>query len=185
LGYLENALYGIHGSVRNINSHIPVPAKVFISGHDLDSSEVYSDTLTGSFVRFLSPASWNLTFSAAGYRDTTINTIVVSGQRTDIIVDMSLLPAGIEPINSSIHLLLYPNPAKDIINVILPNKTEGRMNIRIINQAGILMSDYNTEVVQGIPVLINVNALSSGIYSLVFTNTVSGTSFHGRFVVIK
>ena len=34
LGYLENALYGIHGVVRNINSHVPVPAKVFINGHD-------------------------------------------------------------------------------------------------------------------------------------------------------
>jgi hypothetical protein len=185
LGYLENALYGIHGLVRNISTHVPVPAKVFISGHDLDSSEVYSDTLTGSFVRFLSPGSWNLTFSAAGYRDTTINAIVVSGQRTDLTVDMSLLPAGIEPINSSTHLLIYPNPAKDIINAILPDKTEGRMNLRIINQAGMLISDYKTEVVQGIPVLIDVKSLSPGAYTLIFTNTVSGTAFHGRFVVIK
>jgi hypothetical protein len=185
LGYLENALYGIHGLVRNVSSHVPVPAKVFISGHDKDSSEVYSDTLTGSFVRFLSPGSWNLTFSAVGFRDTTINAIVVSGQRTDLTVDMSLLPAGIEPINSSTHLLIYPNPAKDIINAILPDKTEGQMNLRIINQAGMLISDYKTEVVQGIPVLIDVKSLSPGAYTLVFTNPVSGTSFHGRFVVIK
>ena len=89
LGYLENALYGIHGSVRNINSHVPVPAKVFISGHDTDSSQVYSDTLTGSFVRFLSPGSWNLTFTATGYQPLLItNVIVTPVQKTDIIADM-------------------------------------------------------------------------------------------------
>ena len=52
-GYLENALYGIHGLVRNVNSYDPVQAKVFIYGHDKDSSHVYSDTLSGNFVRFL------------------------------------------------------------------------------------------------------------------------------------
>jgi murein tripeptide amidase MpaA len=55
LGYLENALYGIHGLVRNVSTHAPVPARVFIEGHDKDSSQVYSDSLTGSFERFLSP----------------------------------------------------------------------------------------------------------------------------------
>ena len=185
LGYLENALYGIHGLVRNVSTHVPIPAKVFISGHDKDSSQVYSDTLTGSFVRFLSPGSWNLTFSAAGYRDTTVNTIVVSGQKTDITVDMSMLSKVIEPINSTTHLLLYPNPASDIINVILPDKIAGRMNLRIINQAGMLVSDYITEVVQGMPVLIDVKSLSSGTYTVVFTDTLSGFSFYGRLVVIK
>ena len=82
LGYLENALYGIHGLVRNTKTHAPVPAKVFIEAYDKDSSQVYSDTLTGSFVRMLVPGSWNLTFSATGYRDTTINNITVTyGQR--------------------------------------------------------------------------------------------------------
>jgi Protein of unknown function (DUF3244). len=59
------------------------------------------------------------------------------------------------------------------------------MNLRIINQAGMLVSDYNTEVIQGIPVLIDVKSLSSGTYTVVFTDTLSGTIFNGRFVVIK
>jgi hypothetical protein len=186
LGYLENALYGIHGIVRNVNSHIPVRAKVFISGHDKDSSQVYSDTLTGSFVRFLSPGSWNLTFSASGYRDTTfINVIVVTGQQTDLVVDMLQLPVDTEPVNTTTHLLIYPNPATDIIKIILPDKNAGRMNLRIINQAGMLMSDYDTEVVNGIPVIIDVKSLSAGTYTIVFTNTITRSSLHGRFVVVK
>jgi hypothetical protein len=185
LGYLENALYGIHGLVRNVNSHAPLSAEVFISGHDKDSSQVYSDTLSGSFVRFLSPGSWDLTFSAAGYRDTTINAIVYSGQKTDLIVDMSPIISGIEPINSTAHLLIYPNPASDVINIVLPDKIEGRMNLRIINQAGILISDSKIQVVQGVPVILDTKYLSAGAYTIVFTGSTTGISFHGRIVVIK
>ncbi len=186
LGYLENALYGIHGLVRNVNSHAPVPAKVFISGYDEDSSQVYSDTLTGSFERFLNPGSWNLTFSAIGYWPVTVNNIIVtSGQKTDLIVDLSPIPNGVETISSTIPILLYPNPATNIIKAILPDETAGTIYLRIINQVGMLMDDYNIEVVQGIPIVINVKSLSAGIYTVVFTNTVNKTSFYGRFVVIK
>ena len=186
LGYLENALYGIHGQVRNVNSFAPVPAKVFINGHDKDSSQVYSDTLTGSFVRFLSPGSWDLTFSAVGYQDTTVNNVIVTlGQKTDLIVDMVPILNGIKITISPTPLLLYPNPAINDIKAVLPDMIVGTINVRIINQSGMLMSDYKTEAANGVPLLIDVKSLSAGTYTVVFTNTVSRTSFLGRFVVIK
>ena len=186
LGYLENALYGIHGMVRNAKTHAPVPAKVFIAAYDKDSSQVYSDTLTGSFVRMLVPGSWNLTFSATGYRDTTINNITVTyGQMTDLIVDMSLLPNGIDTLESSNPILLYPNPAKNSIKALLSDIITGKINVRIINQSGKLMSDYNTTAFQGIPLVIDLKSLAAGIYTVVFSDVSAGTSFFGRFVVIK
>ena len=186
LGYLENALYGIHGLVRNINTQAPVPAKVFISGHDKDSSEVYSDTLTGSFVRFLPTGSWNLTFSAGGYRDTTINNVnVVSGQRTDLKVDMSLLTSKIENITSQSPVILYPNPAKNIISALLPDIISGKINIRIISQTGILVSDYNSDNVSGIPLNIDINSLAAGTYTAIFSGFGQRRYYLGRFVVIK
>lgn len=186
LCYLENALYGIHGMVRNAKTHAPVPAKVFIEAYDKDSSQVYSDTLTGSFVRMLVPGSWNLTFSATGYRDTTINNITVTyGQRTDLIVDMSLLPNGIDTLESSNPILLYPNPAKNSIKALLSDIITGKINVRIINQSGKLMSDYNTTAFQGIPLVIDLKSLAAGIYTVVFSDVSAGTSFFGRFVVIK
>ena len=42
LGYLENALNGIHGTVKDALTEAPVKAKVFINNHDKDSSHVYS-----------------------------------------------------------------------------------------------------------------------------------------------
>ena len=186
LGYLENALYGIHGSVRNVNTHTPVPAKVFISGHDTDSSQVYSDTLTGSFVRFLAPGSWNLTFSATGYRDTTINNVVVvARQKTDLTVDMSLLPAGLEKINSSAPVILYPNPANNTLSAKLPDSLNGIINIQIINQAGMIVYEYNTEVILSIPLMIDIKSLRSGIYTAIFSGPSQRRYYRGRFVVIK
>jgi Zinc carboxypeptidase/Secretion system C-terminal sorting domain len=186
LGYLENALYGIHGSVRDVNTHNPVPAKVFIDGYDKDSSQVYSDTLTGSFVRFLSPGLWNLTFSAKGYWPLTISNInVTNRQKTDLVVDMSPYINKVENPNSSTSLLLYPNPARNEIRTLLPDTVGGNFNVKIINPAGKLVSEYITESVQGIPVLVDIKMLPSGTYTIVFTNTITRTSFHGRFVVIK
>jgi hypothetical protein len=186
LGYLENALYGIHGLVRNAKSLAPVPAKIFIEGYDKDSSQVYSDTLTGSFVRFLSPGSWNLTFSAKGYFPKTVNNILVTErQKTDLVVDMMQLVDGIEASDSRTLILLYPNPARNNLNALLPDVFTGDIKIRIINQAGRVMSDYKTKTISGIPIVIDIRSLSAGTYTAVFSSFSQGRSFYGRFVVIK
>jgi hypothetical protein len=178
LGYIENALYGIHGLVLNANTSAPVPAKVFITGHDQDNSHVYSDTLTGSFVRLIAPGSWNLTFTAKGYRDTTISNIVVlSGQKTAIRVKM------VPIVNAAV--VLYPNPASSELKAMLPDLIIGPVNIRIYNMSGMLLSDLNTVSEKGIPLLIDIRRLPGGVYSVVFTNKLTGASDRGRFVVIN
>ena len=185
LGYLENALYGIHGLVTNATSSAPVPAKVFITGHDKDSSHVYSDTLDGSFVRLLSPGSWDLTFSSPGYLDTTIsNIVVVSGQKTEINVTMVPIINSIDTINPETPIL-YPNPTVTELNAVLPESIMGDIGIRIFNQAGTLLSDYITETIPGVHVKIDVKRLTVGIYTVVFTNTDKKISCYGRFIVIK
>ncbi|HZY26536.1 MAG TPA: M14 family zinc carboxypeptidase [Bacteroidales bacterium] len=186
IGYLENALHGIHGHVENAITHVPVPAKVFIEGYDKDSSQVYSDTLTGNFVRFLSPGSWDLTFSATGYISVTKTSVVVSpGQRTDLVVDMSPIVSSIDSEKNTSRLILYPNPAKSLINALLPDTISGNVNIRIINYSGMVISDYNIEIIQGSPLTIDLKKMSEGIYSIVFTNTGNRSSIQGRFLVIK
>ena len=185
LGYFENALYGINGIVRDVVTSASVPARIFINGHDIDSSHVYSDTLTGRFVRLLSPGSWNLTFTAKGYLDTTVNNITVfAGQRTDIIIDMVPIINSVDTTNPE-SPVLYPNPASVEIRAVLPEVIMGSVNVRIINQSGKLISDYNTEVSKGVPLILDVKGLLDGSYSVVFTNTVSKTVFTGRFIVIK
>jgi hypothetical protein len=163
-----------------------VPAKVFINGYDKDSSQVYSDTLTGSFVRFLLPGSWNLSFTANGYVPVIMsNVIVTSGQKTDLIVNMVPAHDFVENPNSSTSLLLFPNPAINNIYAVLPDSMTGFINVRIINQTGALISDYNIEAVRRVPVIMDVKNLAAGIYTVLFSNFNRSRLSYGRFVVIK
>lgn len=184
MGYLENALYGIHGFVLDSESSAPVAAEIFIKGHDTDSSQVYADTLNGSFVRLLAPGIWPLTFTASGYRDTTINVSVNAWQKTDITMYML---KGTTPSDTS-HPeppALYPNPASSVIKAVLPDEVAGNVNVRIINLSGKIILDYDTEIYEDVPVLIDISRLSAGTYSAVFTNSKKKTSCIGRFIVIK
>ena len=110
---------------------------------------------------------------------------MTSGKRTDLVVDMSTISNVIDTTKSSALILLYPNPARNAIKALLPDIMAGKINVRIINQAGMLMSDYNTLAVKGIPLLIDVKSLSAGMYIVVFSVPDTETRFHGRFVVIK
>lgn len=185
LGYLENALYGIHGVVRNVKTSEPVAAKIFIIGHDKDNSQVYSDTLTGSFVRLLAPGLWNLTFSAPGYLDTTISNIVaVSGQQYNLVVNMVPVINSVDTMDTE-TTVLYPNPATTEILAVLPEKILGTIQVRIISLSGKIMSDYIIDAINGVPVRIDLLKFAAGQYSVVFTNTVTKITFSGKFVVIR
>jgi hypothetical protein len=185
IGYLENALYGIHGVVLNGVTSEPVPAKIFISGHDKDSSQVYSDTLSGNFVRYLTPGSWILTFSADGFKDTTISNIVVSDrQKTDLIVNMDPVISGIDT-TTPVSPVLYPNPSSGELKAILPDQVLGHVRVRIYSISGKLLSDYETEADQGIPLYFDLAGLTSGSYTVIFTNMLSNRSCRERFVIVK
>jgi hypothetical protein len=185
LGYLENALYGVHGLVKDVHTTGPVPAKVFIYNHDIDNSQIYSDTLSGRFIRLLAPGTWNLTFSANGYRDTIIyNVSVVAGQKTDLIVEMESITSRIDTTDPKVPLL-YPNPVSSYIMAKLPEKLNGKVNIKIISQSGVKAADYNKDFLSGYPLKIDVSGLPGGGYIIIFTNTLSGVSYRSRFIITK
>jgi len=185
VGYLENALYGIHGYVLNANSLVPVEAKVFIQGYDKDSSHVYSYIQTGSFVRFLAPGTWTLTFSADNYSDLTIsNIIVTAGQMTEITVKMNPIINSIDTINPPTPVL-YPNPATTELRAVMPDRIAGQVNVKIISYSGVLITEYNTEVIKGEPIHLDIKRLSPGTYAVIFTNLDSRISFRSKFIKVK
>jgi hypothetical protein len=182
LGYLENALHGIHGKIVDSETADPVPARIFIAAHDKDSSHVYSDTLHGSFVRMLSQGVWNLSFSARGYRDTIIENVpVYQNQRTDLIVTMT--PDSNSSLLSS--LLLYPNPASSVIKALPGHDMAGIVRVSIINSAGRILADFETEVRRNIPVELDVSHFAQGIYFVRLISKSKGISSTGKFYVIR
>lgn len=91
LNYMEEALHGIRGTIKDACTNQPIKAKVFISGHDFDSSHVYSALPVGNYHRPIYQGTYNVTYSAAGYQSQTINNIVITdGNAT--IQNISLNP---------------------------------------------------------------------------------------------
>jgi hypothetical protein len=182
LDYLENARYGIHGLVRDDGTLVPVAAKVFINGHDKDSSHVYSDTLSGRFVRMLSPGLWNLTFSAAGYRDTTVSNIeVVNGQNTSLTVNLKPLSTEIET-GKPENPILSPNPAQAGLSCLLPDKMGGDMQVTIFDQSGKKVTDYHAVYYPGVKHIIDLSGFKTGMYFVTFRKPAGGITYTGKFI---
>jgi len=185
-GYLENALYGIHGRVSDSNNDKPVPSMVFIEKHDKDNSQVYSDTISGEFVRMLKPGIWDLTFTADRYKDTTIiNVSVTDGEETRLTVKMDPFLNPADTANRSIPLI-YPDPASSFIKAVVPKSIRGEtVNISIINLAGVKVSDFDSDVSDRDPVLIDISRFASGTYIIIFTSKSKKLSFRARFIISR
>ena len=185
LGYLENALYGIHGYIKDRDTGKPVPARIFITGHDKDSSHIYSDTLTGKYTRMLAPGTYNLNITAKGYIGKQIDDVIVyEGQAITLNVEM--VPF-INPVDTTDTpgLIVYPNPSADYFTLILPQRQFGNITLTIFNSMGMKMSEYSAESVEDIPLRIDVSALKGGIYILQVRNRSSKMTDRARFVVVR
>jgi hypothetical protein len=90
LDYMENTYYGISGLITDTSGN-PIKARVEIVGHDVDNSEVYSDSITGAFYRMIAAGNYTLTFSAENYFPQTISNVQVNNfQSTNL--DVQLIP---------------------------------------------------------------------------------------------
>jgi len=119
LGYLESGLQGFKGVITNTNGQ-PVKAKVFITGHDADSSYVYSSSSTGFYARPIEPGTWNVTYSAYGYFPQT-KSITISDWTSRVTQDIVLEvdPSSVKPIDGEnpFQFKANPNPFSSNINI--------------------------------------------------------------------
>jgi hypothetical protein len=184
LGYLENALHGIHGKVIDSVTGEPVPAKILIPGHVADGSFVFSDTLTGSFTRFAAAGTWLLQLSADGYKTRDFEVEVTDGVAVDIVVEMEPLVNPVDTVETE-RLFIYPNPAGEFIKVILPVRQIGNINIVILSSLGQKLADYNETTNEGSPLYINVEDLPRGVCILSLTNRDTNVCDRAKFVVLR
>jgi hypothetical protein len=78
LNFMEASLEGIRGIVTDACTGKPIRSKVTVTGHDADSSHVYSALPVGNYHRPIYQGTYDLQFSASGYEPKTINGITVS-----------------------------------------------------------------------------------------------------------
>ena len=85
LNYLEQSLFGVQGIITDLEIGNPLVAKVFIDGHDIDNSFVYSDDELGNYYRLLYEGNYNITFSAPGHYPVTVENINMSKWNATIV----------------------------------------------------------------------------------------------------
>jgi len=185
LGYLENAQYGINGYISDKESGNPVPARIFITGHDKDSSHIYSDKMTGRFFRMLAPGTWDLDITAEGYISKQIDNVVVTeGQAVNLDVEMVPFVNPIDTTDTP-GLIIYPDPAENNFTLVLPARQFGKVNIMIFNMMGVKMTDFTEDAVEDNPLNIDVSGLEGGIYVLQVRNRSSKATDRALFVVVR
>ncbi|MCX6266958.1 MAG: M14 family zinc carboxypeptidase [Bacteroidetes bacterium] len=172
LNYIKQSHYGFNGIVTDTVTDLPVAAKVFISGHDKDFSEVYSRNETGFYARPIYEGNYNVTFSAPGYYTKTINNVSVS-KWTTTNLDVQLRPLTYDAQDKSVSsVLVYPNPSDGHFKLILPeNPISPSCSIQIINTMGSII--YSSEVTRysgNSTIEIDVPGLSNGLYYLKFNS---------------
>jgi len=71
------------------------------------------------------------------------------------------------------NILVYPNPAKDIVNIIIADNS-GKYVVQLYNVAGYMEKQEDASM-QGNVITINCAELSSGIYFLKLINKENGS----------
>lgn len=158
LNYMKQSLYGIRGTVTDINTGEPVRATIQIAGHDVDNSHVWSFAEHGGYSRPLLAGTYTLEFQAEGYPDKTIHNVSVNNYETTWLdVEMGIFlstPSG--PLENP--EILYPNPALDQISVMNMPDAEKMM---VFDMHGRLILKQD---ITGNPTGINIAQLKPGIY---------------------
>ena len=90
---MKEARYGVQGLVTSQATGLPVAAKVYISGHDNNNSEVYSSADVGDYHRLLKAGTYSLEFSAPCYQTQVISNVVVTDHHTTSL-NVQLVPGA-------------------------------------------------------------------------------------------
>ena len=92
LDFMEQAMYGIHGTVTDSITGDPIKAKIFVEGHDKYNTHVYSYLPHGDFYRYISPGKYNLKITAVDdskYNPVTITDVTVKrGEKVQLDVKL-------------------------------------------------------------------------------------------------
>ncbi|MBQ1883691.1 MAG: T9SS type A sorting domain-containing protein, partial [Bacteroidales bacterium] len=83
-------------------------------------------------------------------------------------------------IAAKVEAKIYPNPAKNSINILLPLNL-GRCTISLHSVSGKIVKTFKSEISAGNPVSVDLTSIKSGIYIINITS--ASTTFSQKIVV--
>lgn len=90
IGFIEQAGYGLRGTITDAKTGAPVLAQVRIPSYDRLNSEVFSKLPTGRYHRYLKAGTYTFEFSAPSYETQTLTQSVIDDAPT--FLDVALKP---------------------------------------------------------------------------------------------
>ena len=170
LNYIGRVHLGLYGKITDVGGN-PLKAKVEIVGHDVDSSEVYSNSTNGMYYRLLMGGNYSVSYTAMGYVAKTINDINFSNaehKKVDVILEK--IPAAINKINNRrISLKSINNPFNSYIQFKLYNTGfTGKHSISLYDLQGrrYINIQNGSEIIKNGSYYLHTHKLKPGIYIL-------------------
>ncbi len=144
LQYMGQAIYGLSGQITDSLTSEPLQAKIWINNYDKDNSHIYSSSLFGDYHRPLKAGTYSITFSAPGYRTKKISNVKIN-DNNKVLLDVRLTPFN--PFeNVGKNQIVFPNPAKDYIEIISKNEPISKIQLYSINGKLILTETLEEEI---------------------------------------
>ena len=144
LNYASESLYGLRGLVKDSLTGQALKAMVQISGHDYDSSEVFSRLPLGDYYRYLAPGFYNVTFSAPGYHSRSFPQVhIQAGQASLLNVALLPLSSGWEDQASGENSLWYFDQDASMLRMLPDTKLEEGAEVSIYDFSGRRISSHS------------------------------------------
>lgn len=172
--FLNQALFGIHGIVKDAKTQQPLKASVRILNHDQEYSIVESQHPNGDFYRPIKAGTYTIEINADGYLPKRETVVVVDNEKTTLDVQLNKPDDFLEECGDVEFVL---NTSGNV--VFIKNKTAGKISWELINIQGQIVEKSCED---GVDIEVNLCGLNSGIY---FLNVVIGDKQAGRKIVVR
>jgi hypothetical protein len=172
LNYIKESLYGVRGIVTDSITGTKLKAKVYISGHDTDSSWVYSDSVSGDYHRFIATGTYPLTFSSPGYYSKTISGVYAKIDSTTILnVQLKSTISGISGNENNLPkefelMQNYPNPFNPFTLIEFNVPAKSKVTLKVYDYLGREVATLVDKELEPGKNAVSWNAInySSGVY---------------------
>ncbi|MCF8331986.1 MAG: T9SS type A sorting domain-containing protein [Bacteroidales bacterium] len=162
LNYIEQATFGVSGTISDSLSGQPLKAKVFINNFDVDSSHVYSRSVDGYYHRYLASGNYTLTYSAPGYvsKNKSVNFMDYHNQTMNV----QLVPDNVSAAYAKYdRFKIYPNPTSYSINIKSDFKSSQMIRVNLKDVTGKMIKMWKFDSAKK-NVSFVVDDIPSGIY---------------------
>ena len=164
LNYINRVHTGIYGKVSDQDGNT-IRAKISLSNHDVDSSEVYADT-NGMYYRMLSQGTYHLVATLDGYAPSEFDVTVPINSKTELNIVLQKYPAGIQnPDESFARITRFANPVYNQLDIKLELTQPGDFEFLLTDVSGKLIKQKLMTGLKGDNhILLDINELKAGIY---------------------